>query len=328
MKRFVPLQQGISYLWYQTSVMKSVTFSLLALASFFACVAQPPVPASGKIIRHSSFFSRFVEARHIDVWLPEGYSKDEKYPVLYLHDGQMLFDSSQTWNHQEWQVDETLSALIASEQIRPCIVVGIWNTPLRWREYYPEKAFDLLEPGTQESLLKSFNPAADRPLSDSYLAFIVNELKPFIDKEYSTSVKPRNTFIGGSSMGGLISIYALCEYPTVFGGAICMSTHWPGGPVENYSMAVPESFTRYLQSKLPSSTGHRVYFDFGTETIDKNYEPHQRAVDVVMRERGYTAANWVTLRSKGDEHNERAWARRLSKPLLFLLAKKPDKTEY
>lgn len=301
---------------------------MLALASFFSSVAQLPKPASGKIVRHSSFFSRYVEPRHIDVWLPEGYTKDEKYPVIYMHDGQMLFDSSLTWNHQEWQVDETLTALINAEKIKPCIVVGIWNTTLRWREYYPEKAFDLLEPVIQESLLRSFNPAADRPLSDSYLAFIVNELKPFIDQEYSTSAKAKNTFIAGSSMGGLISLYAICEYPAVFGGAICMSTHWPGGPNETNSTEIPESFNRYLQLKLPSSTGHRVYFDFGTETQDKTYEPHQRLIDVTMRERGYTAANWITIRSTGDEHNERAWAKRLAKPILFLLAKKPDEVQY
>jgi enterochelin esterase-like enzyme len=86
-----------------------------------------PVVSSGKIVRLESFKSEYVDSRNIDIWLPDNYSENKKYPVIYMHDGQMLFDSTNTWNHQEWQVDEILGDLIAHNEIKECIVVGIWN---------------------------------------------------------------------------------------------------------------------------------------------------------------------------------------------------------
>ena len=306
--------------------MEKATVLLLALSISFLSQAQLPQTSKGKVIRHSQFPSKYVEPRNIDVWLPENYSTAEKYAVIYMHDGQMLFDSTGTWNKQEWKVDETISELITADKIKPPIVVGIWNTPLRWQEYFPEKAFDLLEPAMQDKLLTSFNPPASRPISNQYLSFIVKELKPFIDKEYSTSIKPRNTFIAGSSIGGLISLYALCEYPNVFGGAASLSTHWTGGMNEQYSTDIGRALNEYLMANLPSATNHKIYFDFGTETIDKWYEPNQKLVDATMGIRGYTSINWITQRFPGDDHSEKSWSRRFSQPVIFLLSKK-EKTE-
>jgi enterochelin esterase-like enzyme len=301
--------------------MRKSSLFILALIVAFNTGAQLPQPSFGKVIRHSQFPSKYVQPRNIDVWLPADYNKDEKYAVIYMQDGQMLFDSAITWNHQEWKVDETMNDLISSKKVKPSIVVGIWNTGSRWQEYFPEKVFDLLEPAIQDSLLKSFQPAAERPFSNQYLSFIVNELKPFIDKEYSTSVKPRNTFIAGSSMGALISLYALCEYSNVFGGAACISTHWTGGTNERYSPDLGKAFNEYLIANLPSSTNHRIYFDFGTETVDKGYEPNQRIIDATMRMRGFSSANWITQKFPGDDHSERSWSKRFSQPMIFLLPK-------
>lgn len=99
------------------------------LATVFAplAFAQLPQPSTGAIQRLENFPSRFVSPRNIDAWLPEGYKPDKEYPVLYMHDGQMLFDSTTTWNGQEWGVDEILGRLIREKRIRPCIVVGVWN---------------------------------------------------------------------------------------------------------------------------------------------------------------------------------------------------------
>jgi predicted alpha/beta superfamily hydrolase len=129
---------------------------------------------------------------------------------------------------------------------------------------------------------------------------------------------PKGTFIAGSSMGGLISLYALCEYPKVFGSAACLSTHWPGiFTMENNP--VPDAFIRYLEENLPRPGSHKIYFDFGTETLDSLYEPLQNRVDDVMRHHGYTHKNWMTLKFPGEDHSERAWHSRLEVPLLFLL---------
>src|SRR5690606_16150436 len=113
------------------------------------------------------------------------------------------------------------------------IVVGISSIAKnRMSDYFPQKPFESLPKKTQDSIYAL--KAGDNVLfggkvsSDNYLKFIVSELKPFIDKSFSVETDNLNTFIGGSSMGGLISMYAVCEYPEIFGGAMCMSTHWPG----------------------------------------------------------------------------------------------------
>ncbi len=108
-----------------------------------SCIAQNPKPSSGTVKRFESFPSKFVSPRNIDVWLPDGYDGKKKYAVLYMHDGQSLFDSTITWNKQEWGVDETLGKLMAAHKVRGCIVVGAWNTVLRHSEYFPQKPLSL-----------------------------------------------------------------------------------------------------------------------------------------------------------------------------------------
>jgi predicted alpha/beta superfamily hydrolase len=191
--------------------MKKILMTLFLFASFFAN-AQVNVSA-GKVVRYQDFKSVFVDARNVDVWLPASYNKNKKYAVLYMHDGQMLFDSTQTWNKQEWGVDETISQLKTENKIKDCIVVGIWNGgKSRHIDYFPQKPFEALSRAEQDTLyaanrLNGNSVFSGRVQSDNYLKFLVNELKPFIDKNFSTNKTPIATFIAGSSMGGLISIY-------------------------------------------------------------------------------------------------------------------------
>lgn len=285
-----------------------------------------PKVSSGTIKRIENFQSVFVDARTVDVWLPDGYSSKKKYAVLYMHDGQMLFDSSTTWNHQEWGADEILSKLLQEKKIKNCIVVAVWNNgQKRHVEYFPQKPFENL-PQEQKELVTAQLQKAGRtkeefkPISDNYLKFLVTELKPFIDKTYSTYTNRKNTFVAGSSMGGLISLYAICEYPTVFGGAACLSTHWPG----IFSMdnnPVPEAFFNYMNNHLPNPKNHKIYFDYGDQTLDAMYPPLQKKADEVMKAKGFTELNWMTQFFPGDEHSEIAWNKRLHIPLLFLLKK-------
>jgi predicted alpha/beta superfamily hydrolase len=284
-----------------------------------------PVSSSGRIIRHRDFPSRFVDSRNIDVWLPDGYDEKKKYAVLYMHDGQMLFDSSTTWNGSEWGVDETMSRLLKDGRIRDCIVVGVWNSGAgRHADYFPQQPFAMMTEAEQAVVLGSdrnngqtvFNGSPVR--SDGYLRFLVSELKPFIDKNYSTHRGRKNTFIAGSSMGGLISLYAACTYPDVFGGAACLSTHWPGVFfVEGNPF--PAAMLAYLRDRLPAPRRSLFYFDHGDRSLDALYPPFQRDVDHVMRARGYSDRNFRSLFFPGAEHTEKAWASRFHEPLLFLL---------
>lgn len=297
-----------------------VSFYLGAQNSNEICVFE------GKIIRYLNFSSQYVNARNVDVWLPENYNNKKTYTVIYMHDGQMLFDSTNSWNKHEWGIDEVVSDLLNQKKIKDCIVVGIWNdSKNRHIDYFPQKPFEDLTKAEQDTLYQANRTNGNSVFSgkiqsDKYLKFLVNELKPFIDANYSTKKDFRNTFIGGASMGGLISIYAICEYPNIFGGAICMSTHWPG-IFRKENNEFPKAMFNYLKAKLPNPKNHRIYFDFGTLALDAMYEPYQLEVDKIMVHKGYSTKNWMTKKFEGENHSEIAWSKRVRIPLEFLLKK-------
>ena len=283
-----------------------------------------PKVTSGKIEHFDNFKSSFVDVRNIDVWLPDDYSEEEKYAVIYMHDGQMLFDNNITWNKQSWEVDETAGKLNAEGKTKKFIVVGIWNNgQKRHFEYFPQKAFRKLSAEEKEFVsnslkLKGRINETFNPISDNYLKFIVTELKPFIDIHFSTLKDKDNTFIAGSSMGGLISLYAICEYPDVFGAAACLSTHWTG-IFQLEDNPVPAAFFDYMKTYLPDPRTHRIYFDYGDQTLDQLYFSLQLTANDIMREKGFNNANWKTLLFPGKDHSEKSWAERLPIPLEFLL---------
>jgi enterochelin esterase-like enzyme len=290
-----------------------------------ALFAQTVTVSSGTVKHFEQFPSQYIAARNVDVWLPADYSPKKRYAVLYMHDGQMLFDSTTTWNRQEWGVDETLTQLVADKKIKSCIVVGIWNNgKSRHADYFPQKPFELLPQAYRDSLIEKAKRNKETPLfsngiqSDAYLKFIVTELKPFIDSSFSTRKDRKNTFIAGSSMGGLISMYALCEYPSVFGGAACLSTHWLG-IMPSPNNPIPDAFASYLDKNLPNPKEHKLYFDYGNQTLDAFYKPEQLKVDKVMIKKGYAAKNWQTKEFLGADHSEKSWKARLTIPFLFLL---------
>jgi len=304
--------------------MKQKTISLIFIFLGMIAKAQEAKVTSGKLQRLADFKSKYVDARNVDVWLPDGYSANEKYAVVYMHDGQALFDASITWNKQAWEADAVGGKLIAEGKVQKFIIVGIWNNGLkRHSEYFPQKAFNKLTNEQQEFVSKSLLSEGKtnepfKPYSDNYLQFIVTELKPYIDKTFSTKTDAAHTFIAGSSMGGLISMYAICEYPKVFGGAACLSTHWTG-IFKADNNPVPAVFFDYLRSHLPDPKNHKIYFDHGDQTLDALYPQFQKQADSIMTEKGFTSKNWMTRFFPGENHSEEAWRKRLNIPFEFLL---------
>ncbi len=299
---------------------------LIALCSFFS-QALPQV-SQGTLQRLENLPSKWVPARHIDIWLPSGFSAKQKYAVLYMHDGQMLYDAGSTWNKQEWRVDETAQALLNSGKLRPFIVVGVHNAALnRHAEYFPQQPFLSLPLTTQQTFYQLDRQPGQKLFqrqvySDAYLKFLVTELKPYIDQHFPVLTDRANTFVMGSSMGGLISMYALSEYPEVFGGAACLSTHWPG-VFPDKDNPVPAVFLSYMQKHLPKDGQHKLYFDHGDQTLDALYPPLQQQVDQLMRQLQYPPTLWQSRFFPGADHSELAWAQRLDIPLQFLLAPPP-----
>ncbi len=303
-----------------------LSFILLVITLHATAQEKLPIVNGGTLQRFPAFPSAYVSARNVDVWLPQDYSSKKKYSVLYMHDGQMLFDENSTWNKQEWGVDETMHLLLQQNKIRDCIVVGVWNTGAnRHADYFPQKPFLSLSQQLQDSIYKATRGAnhalfAVPVQSDGYLKFLVTELKPFIDSTFSVATDRANTFIAGSSMGGLISMYAICEYPAVFGAAACLSTHWPGiFTVDNNP--IPAAFINYLNQHLPDPRTHKIYFDYGTATLDSLYKPFQLQANDAIKKKGYKKRNWITKEFPGEDHSENAWRRRLHIPLTFLLSR-------
>ena len=300
----------------------SILWMLIALQ----LKAQEVLPkvVAGKLERITNFKSKYVSARNVDIWLPEGYNARLKYAVLYMHDGQMLFDENYTWNKEAWNVDDIASELLKADKVKNLIVVGIWNGgQTRHIDYFPQKPFKSLssvEKDTITAQLQRVGRVKDSfmPQSDNYLKFLVKELKPYIDKTYSVYTDRENTYLAGSSMGGLISIYGICEYPQIFGGAACLSTHWVGSFTTAHN-PFPNAMLNYLSKNLPSKENHKVYFDCGDQTLDALYPAIQNKVDLIMKSKGFDDTNWLTKYFPGENHSEKAWNKRLRTPITFLL---------
>jgi predicted alpha/beta superfamily hydrolase len=283
------------------------------LLAFLALIASPALaadPADGLQPKFTAA-SKFVPARTVQVWLPPDYARsNRRYPVIYLHDGQNVYDDPSPWSGKSWAVHRALAKLVAEKKVRPAILVAVWNTDNRIGEYMPQAAVPQAgakgDPAADD-LFRKLPVERAKIAGDAYLAFLVTELKPLIDKQYRTLRGPRDTMLMGSSMGGLISAYALVRYPAVFGAAACLSTAWPIG----------DGFTeRWFEAHLPSG---RLYFDYGTGTNDGAIAPFQVRLDAAAGNRG---GRWVSRAFPGAEHSERAWAARVDIPLTFLLAKR------
>ena len=292
---------------------------LLMLAAIAWCMRPPkntiPTVKLGTLERFPQFQSQNITPRDVVVWLPDGYQTGDSCDVLYMHDGNMLFDATTTWNRQEWCVDEVMDSLMKAGKIRSCIVVGIYNTDDRLSEYFPAKTWQHVPEAERK------NAKLEKLTADGYLKFIVEELKPFIDERYKPLTTREHTFMMGSSMGGLISLYALCEYPQVFGGVACLSSHLsmahlPGG-VKGEPWAT--GFRDYVGQHLPEANGSLIYMDHGTEDLDADYGPYQEQLDSVIESKGWDKQHYMSRVFEGHGHKETYWAERLDQPLLFLL---------
>ena len=297
--------------------MKKILFlfclSALILTACSKAVQEPQVSA-GQLDTYANFPSQFIPARTVRVWTPSGYTPEKRYDVLYMHDGQMLFDATTSWNKQEWGIDEAMDSLQALGRIRPTIVVAIDNTSERIGEFCPDDIIEYLPEGTPVY-------ADWKPQGNDYLRFLVEELKPFIDSTYAVYTDREHTWVMGSSCGGLISSYALCKYPEVFGGAACLSTHCtlayprPDKP----SQEVMDAYRTYLKEHLPAPNTAKLYMDQGDQTLDAFYGEAQAAINDMLRSEGWDSAHFKYRFFPGHRHCEDDWQARLPIPLEFLL---------
>ena len=245
--------------------------------------------------------------RHVEIWLPPGYDDNEDaYPVIYMHDGQNLFDPRIANTGVDWGVDEAIVRGMDAGTIRPAIVVGVWTGHLRGRELSP---WDL---------------------GSDYGRFLVEEVMPRVNSEFRTLTGPENTMTMGSSMGGLISLHLVRSHPDVFGACGCVSTHFPFSITNHHQMrgetvaetADPDRplILDDIEAGARIPDGVRMWFDYGTETLDSIYEPsHTQVRDWLLAQGLIEGDDFVMRRYDGAAHNEASWRARLDDPIAFLL---------
>ncbi|MCK4408688.1 MAG: hypothetical protein KAW67_01295 [Candidatus Eisenbacteria sp.] len=258
----------------------------------------------GDIRHHEDFPSTALgNTRSVLVYLPPGYEEDgeRRYPVLYMHDGQNIFDVATSFIGVEWGVDETLERMIGQGQVEPLIVVGIYNTGEREFEYTPTQ-----DPGRGEG------GGASR-----YADFIVDELKPYIDATYRTRPEREHTGVMGSSLGGIASLYIAWTHPDVFSRVGAMSTAYWWSNSQILTML----------EGLDPPPGVRVWLDMGTgeDKSDRNkddvpdiIEQHRRARNILMAKGLAIPKHLRYIEDEGAVHNERAWAARFPRAVEFL----------
>ena len=265
-----------------------------------------------KLISHRGLDIPNLNRRRVDVWLPDEYhtQPERHFPVLYMQDGQNIYKPKLSTG-PGWRVVENVRALVAAGKIDPPIVVGITSTMNRMGDYMPQKAM-------QNEAALAYMDAQFRRMpyrmtrgmrGDLYLTWIVEKLKPLIDSTYRSLREAEHTAILGSSMGALISLYALCEYPQVFGCAGCMSTHWPIGG---------DYLIDWFGEHLPPPGIHKLYFDHGDQGLDEPYAEWQAKMDATVLAAGYTdGRDFLSFNFPGEGHAEQYWAGRLQIPLEF-----------
>jgi enterochelin esterase-like enzyme len=266
---------------------------------------QPPLPTDCSVrgeLQIILFTSHvFRNQRNLRVWLPPGYhDKDHaksRYPVLYLNDGQNLFDAcTSIFNNSEWRVDETASALIREQQVPPMIIVGIDNAGKRLRpdEYLP----------FPDETLKPVMSVVHGRL---YPEFLINEVIPFINAHYRTDRAPKNTGLGGSSYGAGIALYTIMQRPDHFG---CLLLESPSLYAHgDYLIHRAEKFRRWPK---------KVYLGVG-DVLEP--EKDVERLRTILARDGLDGSRLLVVKEHGAAHNESAWAGRFPVALRFLYGK-------
>jgi predicted alpha/beta superfamily hydrolase len=250
---------------------------------------------TGTVKYHRAMKGDGIQDRDVIVWLPPGYETEKatRYPVLYMHDGQNVFDPATSSFGVDWQIDEAVDALIKNKSIPPLIVVGIYNTSDRFNEYTPG------EKGT------------------AYVNFVVKNLKPFIDSTYRTKPDRQNTIVGGSSAGGIISFMIVWEHPDIFSKAICMSP----------AFKTPESISMkwdYVKVVATSKKREDVFFyiDNGGVGLESQLQPGIDEMVSALRAKGYKEQkDFVVIIDPAAKHSEADWAKRFPNALKLALSK-------
>jgi len=246
--------------------------------------------------KHEKFRSRFLRnQRDLIVYLPPGYHEQprRRFPVLYMHDGQNLFDGATSFvPGMDWHVGHTADDFILTGAVQPLIIVGIYNAgKARVHEYTPTKA-----------------PRMGGGRADRYGKFLMQEVMPFIHGEYRVLSDARMTGIGGSSLGGLVSLYLGLKHSQIFGRVAALS------PSVWWNQRVMDR----IAADTPVEPQPRIWLDIGTQEGPRIVHEVEEFRDILLQKGWQLGKDIQYQRIEGAEHNEAAWAQRVGPFLQFL----------
>ncbi len=249
--------------------------------------------ATGTIKLHEQFASKhLMRSRNLSVWLPPKYDEsNQQYPVLYLQDGQNLFDKATAALGEEWRVDEAALELMEKQEIPSMIIVGIWNTADRMDEYTL----------TKDERLGVGGKGVD------YIRFMTEELKPFIDRNYRTNTDRSSTFVGGSSLGGLIAIHACLQKPEFFGGCLAFSPTL-GWDNERLLTSFPSETRWPADVRLWLSMGTREGRDAETQNLNLMRAQRLHELLAAANSKANTAMQFRFQEFADATHDEKSWS--------------------
>lgn len=251
---------------------------------------------TGFVEYHRNFSGSGIKARDIVVWLPPEYSSesDRRYPVLYMHDGQNIVDPSTSSFQVDWQIDEAADSLIKQKLIEPLIIVGIYNTPQRNNEY------------------------SENDTGYAYMNFIVDSLKPFIDRNYRTKPDRQNTANGGGSLGGLISFILAWQYSEIFSKAFCFS---PAFKIDRYNFV--DNVLSYSGKKKEIN----LFICNGDDELDTRLQTGVDEMLNALTKKGYKErTDFYYVKAKSSQHGERDWSKNIPRALIYLFGTEKGKS--
>lgn len=261
--------------------------------------------ATGDLRLHEFYSRIFRNTRFLRVWLPPGYHDPDNagrpYPVLYLNDGQNLFEASSAFGGVEWQVDETSDRLIREGSVPPMLIVGLDNAGKnRIREYMPHL---------------SMHPMMLRAQGTRYPTFLFKEVMPFMERNYRVASGPHNTGLGGSSLGALIALYTVAVRPGVIGKLLLES---PSLWASNRQIIRQSRGVRQWPERVFLATGTS---EVGRKERDQSVVDDVRELSFIFQRTGLDDKRLRLVIEEGGTHHESAWARRFPEGLSFLFGR-------
>jgi enterochelin esterase-like enzyme len=284
-----------------------------------------PPSGRGRLFVASDFPCAPLAPRELFAWRPDGVDRDRPLPVLYVQDGQNLFDARRVPFGAAWEIDASLSRLIDAGRIPPIMAVGVACSSDRFLEYAPALILNRAPVPARDAVETAWGGSAQ---SSAYAELVVHRIKPFVDAAFATLPGAATTFVAGASMGGVAAIELLARHPDVFAGAAALSAHLSLLPVDE-TETMPEGFAdqmaaavgAFALADLPAAGRHRLWLDRSELDIDRFYGPSHRALIEAMIILGYQLDQDLAVHNfPGVGHNEAAWRDRLDEALAFLLA--------